>query len=270
MRKEKNKLSGAPVRMHEIGKATDSAVLSKAIRTPGITVSDLAEALGWSNGRVDGSVNRLVTMGKLKVKHVLQRGMLLKRIYLNTLTNKPNNIIELPHKMISESLWSKGAFVYALSRSTIGISPEKVEEWESKAILKECLEMERNRDNVLVTLPEKLSNFYQLENSDISLSGLGDIALVTVESILPVALPPTYPEESRMQTFLYRIKRELDFVQYVGSNSNFIFVRAGLSVEVQGSSCSSYFDLSRKYEKTFSATNAEPREEIIEVPMVTE
>jgi hypothetical protein len=54
-------------------------------------------------------------------------------------------------------------------------------------------------------LPNSISDFYQLDNSEISLSTVGNLALVTVEStLLPIALPPTYPAEA-----MYRFTRIL-------------------------------------------------------------
>jgi predicted transcriptional regulator len=55
-----NRLSGAPVVMHKKGRSTDAVVLEEIIKKPGIAIAEIAENLEWTNGKIDGSVNRLV------------------------------------------------------------------------------------------------------------------------------------------------------------------------------------------------------------------
>lgn len=197
MKEKSNRLFGAPIAMRKKGEVTDSIVLEEIMKKPGVTVSEIAEALGWSNGKVDGSVNRLLLRGKVSVKHYLQRGMLVKRVYPEEYSVKPRNTLEVPEKMVDRSLWKDIAVVYALSRSTIGVAPKEVEEWEKKAFFKDRAAIQKDKENIIITLPEKFCDFYQLENSETSLSTVGNFVLATVESVIPVTLPPTYPEERR-------------------------------------------------------------------------
>ena len=76
-----NRLSGAPIVMHKKGQSTDAAVLEQIINEPGITISEIAQNLACTNGKVDGSVNRLTAEGKASIKHNLKRGMLIKTVY---------------------------------------------------------------------------------------------------------------------------------------------------------------------------------------------
>lgn len=190
---ENYKVSGAPVTMRKLGEATDAAVLKIAAKNPGITVFEIAQILGWSNGKVDGSINRLLQNSKVTVKHQLQRGMLLKKIYLPSFSAKPSNIIKIPNELLDCSSWTKPAYVYALSRSTLGISSEENEEWKAKALLAKSANVKNVEGGAIVTLPEQLADFYQLGNSETILSAVGNIVLVTIETVLPVNLPPVHP-----------------------------------------------------------------------------
>jgi len=74
-----------------------------------------------------------------------------------------------------------------------------VEEWDKKSILKGKVPLSKKEEALVVKLPASISEFYQLENSEISLSVLDNLVLLTVESVLPVALPATHPEEARLK-----------------------------------------------------------------------
>ena len=193
---KKSRLHGAPIVMHQKGETTDAAILGEVIKKPGITVSEIVRNLEWSNGKIDGGVNRLVSEEKVKVKHCLKRGMLVKMVYPADFDRKPRNLIEIPREMIDYDLWKENAVLYSLSRSTIGIARREVQEWTEKAFSKQTVPIEKNGGSVILKIPRKLSSFYQFDNSEIGLSAVGDFVLVTVESILPVRLPVTYPARS--------------------------------------------------------------------------
>ena len=192
-----NQLSGAPVVMHKKGRLTDVAVLEEITRKPGITIAEIAESLEWTNGKVDGSVNRLIVEGKASVKHNLKKGMLVKTVYPANFDTKHANLVQIPTELVNCDLWREKAFVYALSRSTIGIAPHEVGEWGAKAFSSEYVSVEKSPEAVTLKLPEKLAGFYQLENSEISLSAIGDLVFATVETVLPVKFTPTSVEKSK-------------------------------------------------------------------------
>jgi len=127
--------------------------------------------------------------------HYLKRKRLAKIVYSTDHVEKPKNVIEVSLKTIDVAVWEKSVFVYALSRSTIGLSPKQISEWDEKALFKECVNFTKNKDSINIPLSGKLEMFYQLENSDVSLSTIGDLVLVTIESVLPVNLPPKNLEE---------------------------------------------------------------------------
>ena len=183
--------------MHKKGRSTDAVVLAEIIKKPGIAIAEIAENLEWTNGKIDGSVNRLVAEGKASVKHNLKRGMLVKTVYPAEFDKKQANLVQIPEEMVNCDLWREKAFVYALSRSTIGIAPHEVGEWGVKAFSAEYVSVEKRPEGVTLKLPERLAEFYQLDNSEINLSAVGDLVLVTVETVLPVKFTPQSVEKSK-------------------------------------------------------------------------
>ena len=185
-------LKGAPEFMKKIGEETDTKIFEEVKKRPGSTIREIAESLGWTNGKVDGSVNRLISKGELKVQHCVRRGIIVKKVFLADYSAKLE-VVEIPKKMVDESLWKKSAFAYALSRTTIGLSPTKREDWEKLAIRKQEVSINRDINNLIIELPQFFVDFYQLENSETRLSTVGDSGLITVESTIPIELPQTFP-----------------------------------------------------------------------------
>ena len=191
---EKRLPKGAPVTMRRKGKRTDAIVMQLILEKPRSTVHEIAEDLGWTNGRVDGSINRLLRKGKVRVQHCIRRGMLVKKLHPMEEEIRTPNTIEIPKEMIAEDIWKDRVHVYSLSRSSIAISATKNEEWEKRAFWKGDISVEEHEKKLIVRLPDHLSDFYRLDNSETSLSTRDEFALVTVEStIVPVELPPTFP-----------------------------------------------------------------------------
>ena len=58
---------GAPIVMRKKGELTDSLVLEEVRKRLGSTIREIAIQLNMTTGRVDGSVNRLLSQGKLKL-----------------------------------------------------------------------------------------------------------------------------------------------------------------------------------------------------------
>lgn len=216
-----SRVAGAPLTMRKRGEKTDALVLREVELRPGSTVHDIAVRLNWTNGRVDGSVNRLISQGKVRVRHILRKGTLVKEVYPKEYVPKPKDVVVIPRNMIDDDLWNGRVEVYALSRSTIAISPRRVEEWDERAFRKEQIEIRKRADALEIKLPSSISDFYQLDNSETSLSTAGDLALVTVESTtLPVALPPMYPAE-----VMHRVSRLLMVERIEGMASYSPFLR---------------------------------------------
>jgi len=62
---------------------------------------------------------------------------------------------------------------------------------------RESVPLRKSVESVILGLPKRVGDFYQLGNSEISLSAVGDLVFVTVESVLPVELPTSLAEESK-------------------------------------------------------------------------
>ena len=67
----------------------------------------------------------------------------------------------------------------------------------TKAFSAEYVSVEKNPEGVTLKLPERLAEFYQLDNSEISLSAVVDLVFVTVETVLPVKFTPQSVEKSK-------------------------------------------------------------------------
>jgi len=185
--------AGAPATMAERGMKTDRVVMSAVKAHAGQGVREIANALNWSNGRVDGSINRLVEKGMAKVQHVLKRGVLIKKVYPADYAEPTNDCIEIPKGMIEGRKWAGvSAKVYALNRTTIGIAPSTADGWEGSAFVEDA-PVADEEGKIVVRLPKRVMEFYQLENSETSISANDDMALLTIEgTVVPVALPATY------------------------------------------------------------------------------
>ncbi len=57
--------------------------------------------------------------------------------------------------------------------------------------------VKKSPEGVTLKLSERLAGFYQLDNSEISLSAVGDLVFVTVETVLPVKFTPLSEEKSK-------------------------------------------------------------------------
>jgi hypothetical protein len=194
---EKHSLTGAPAHMKALGQRTDDSVLDYVRGHTGATVSQIARSLRITNGRVDGSTNRLAEKGLLDVKHFLRNGKLVKRAYPRGLATRRPDIMEISPILVDTESWGDAVALYALSRSAIGISPRAYLEWEEASLYKCHAAVERQKDNVLLKIPERFVGFYELPNSEIDISGIEDKALVTIQStIIPVDVPIGTQEEA--------------------------------------------------------------------------
>jgi hypothetical protein len=116
----------------------------------------------------------------------MKRCLCVKKVYPVNYTKKSASLIQIPKEMVTLEVWTQQAFIYALSRSTIGVAPRKTGEWDGKAFSQEVVIIKKDDEKVVLELPGRFAQFYQLENSEISLSAVDDLIFVTVESILPI------------------------------------------------------------------------------------
>jgi hypothetical protein len=265
------RVSGAPVEMRKRGQTTDSMVFSEIVKKPGATISEIADVLGVSNGRVDGSISRLASKREVSVRHCIKRGMLVKMVFPADYPADQRDIVRIPKEMIDGNAWQNKGILYALSRSTLGVSPKEVKDWDERALFKETLSVLREKEDVVVKLPERLASFYQLENSELSLSAIGDALLLTVESVLPVKLPLTYPEEIQYRLTRYRVVMEREVIEAIPSFDpvGYHILREGKGKVTNSSTQNRYSTDYRNVNESIplAGTTSENRMKPIEIPV---
>ena len=83
----------------------------------------------------------------------------------------------------------KRLHVYALSSSTIGISPNPIKDWQANALHYERVDCIRTPKSIQFKLPTTLYNFYRLVQPDVRhvlsgiFTGAGNAVLMTVERV---------------------------------------------------------------------------------------
>jgi len=72
--------------------------------------------------------------------------------------------IKIPAEEIDAKGLGSKIYLYAMTRSTIGISSMRLEEWNKKSLLRMDCEHEKDGGSVVVKLPERLVQWYEIEN----------------------------------------------------------------------------------------------------------
>jgi DNA-binding Lrp family transcriptional regulator len=179
---------GARARI-EIGEASDKALLEKARQHAGLTIYELSKELGWTKGRVQGSVNRLLELNLIRKKKVVLNDRILTKIFPADYKEPETGIVEVEYNVIDPKLWKNHAFAFAgaMNRVLIKIVPEQLSSaLTDKAFLVEKVPIEQKEDRITLKIPEKLRDFYILDNSilGVSTTDKGDAILVTIEGTI--------------------------------------------------------------------------------------
>jgi len=72
--------------------------------------------------------------------------------------------VRIPAEQISAQGLGSKIYLYAMTRSTIGISSMRLEEWNKASLLRMDCGHEKDGDSVVVKLPERLVQWYEIEN----------------------------------------------------------------------------------------------------------
>lgn len=173
-----------------MGLNTDSVILNKIKENPGISTYHIAKILHFSIGRVDGSISRLQERKEINLQYVLREGRMIKEIYPKGFTQQEAEVVRFDKELLeSPDKWKKKAYIYALDRITLGIAPTKSDEWEMKALAKEDVEVQESKDQLLIRIPPRLADFYIWKNSTSDLAIIGDLALLTLKTSIPIHTP---------------------------------------------------------------------------------
>lgn len=172
-----------------LGSATDREVMWTVASNPGISVYKTAKSLGFTAGRVDGSVARLQRRNEVDVQYVLRDGRLAKELYPKGVASEPRDTVAFDREILeSPESWKETAYIYALDRMTMGISPTESEDWKRRALAQESTTVRRDGDRFMVGVPPKLLDFYVWENSSYEASAIGNLVLVTLRTRMPIAV----------------------------------------------------------------------------------
>jgi hypothetical protein len=154
---------------------------------PGISTYDTARLLGFSSGRVDGSVTRLQRQGEIGTEYVLREGRIAKELYPKGFAPDSQTELIVDRRLLdSPEVWSGRAFLYALDRMTLGVTPFESEEWRTKALVSEVTEVKRRGDSIVIRIPSRLLDFYIWKNSSWELSIAGSSVIVTIKTKIPI------------------------------------------------------------------------------------
>jgi DNA-binding Lrp family transcriptional regulator len=190
--REKDQGLDAPAIMKMRGEKTDVKVLDYVKNNPNSTIREISEALGMSNGRVDHSVNRLKDNAELEVQYFRRNRGLVKKVKLASTDSRDFNEIIYPLSHLTQDLWLTKAYLCAASRSAIIISPEIKKGWKEQCMIIEEAPLHIKNRNIYLKIPERFSDFYELPNSEIDVSGYDDELLVTIgTTIIPVETEDT-------------------------------------------------------------------------------
>ncbi|GEM_PF-837743 len=174
---------GAEAR-REIGEESDKILLDKVRQLPGLTIYELSKELEWTKGRVQGSVNRLLEQNILRKKKVVLNDRILTKIFPTEYKESEVGVVEVNSEVVDPKLWKTHAFAGAMNRVLIKIVPEEmVDAITGKAFFYEKIPIEYRTSTVTFKLPQRLRDFYMLDNSilGVSTNVKGDAVLVTIE-----------------------------------------------------------------------------------------
>jgi len=180
------------------GQSTDEAIQRIVTANPGLSIYEIQKLTDSSVGLIDGSLKRLERKGFVKIHRVLRGGRLINRVVPSNYQENNSGELKLEREVFENAdVWQKWAFLYALNRSSIGISPSKEEEWESEALFKATVEIRKNDKNIFVQIPPKFRDFYLWQNSKPDISIIGELVLITLTTELPAVEPKKSNKASR-------------------------------------------------------------------------
>jgi len=169
------------------GTETDKAVLQFIRENPDSTIKEIASSLEMSNGRVDHSINRMRKNNIVTIQYFRRNRGLVKKVSLLDSETLDFDEISFPIELLSAELWKDKAYACAASRSAIIITPEIKQKWKERCIVIEEVKLKKIQGDLIIKMPERFAEFYELPNAEVDVSGIGDELLITVGStIIPV------------------------------------------------------------------------------------
>ena len=148
-------------------------------KNPGLSINKITRRIGWTKGRVDGSIRRLLKSKRIYIKVFDDCGRTSHFVYPYTLGL--TNQIEVPDNLlrIGNPFWQE-AHVYGLDNITIGATGRANDEWEKEAWKKIIVPTEKGNGKVTFSLPDEFVRFYQLNKRDKTVAIGDNNILITV------------------------------------------------------------------------------------------
>ena len=165
----------------EQARKTDMALLDFLKKKPGaLSLYQITREIGWSIGRVQKSIERLLKKGLVTYKRAFLGGRSLKLIIpakmeansrLMLVLRKPSNVeIAIPTDMVDSKHLRESAFLYALDRVSFGISSHHERKWHESSFFEAKVPVRKEENTVAVRIPEKVSRFYLLPMTSYEIS----------------------------------------------------------------------------------------------------
>ena len=147
---------------------------------PGLSKYELSKRTGWSMGKTDGAVTRLLAEGKVFIKELERDGRRVKLVYPSHLKPSSTIIVPEPELRRDNPTLMGTAHFYALDSETLGISGAEFNEWERIARFKNVGPIKYIDGQAVIELPDDFKGFYHLERKHFSVSLNANNILVTV------------------------------------------------------------------------------------------
>lgn len=146
---------------------TDQELRETVYANPGLSMYELSRKLGWSIGRVDGSVKRLINSNDARMRLVERGGRRVNLVF--PADSVSGDEISVPESSFGQGgeNWGNSAIVYALDSETIGVSGKFNENWERKASFRNRAPVTREGDNIKIILPDEVKSFYKLDGKEV-------------------------------------------------------------------------------------------------------
>jgi hypothetical protein len=171
-----------------IGHTTDATIKGIVEKFPGLSLYEIQKLANSSLGLVDGSIRRLEKNGVVRVRRVLRGGRSTKEVFPFTYSETDNSEVKLDKEVFpNPDVWKDTVHLYALNRSSIGVSPVIEQEWESKALFKAHVGIKKDERSIIFDIPPNFKDFYLWENSKLDISVIDELVLLNLSTVIPIA-----------------------------------------------------------------------------------
>jgi hypothetical protein len=162
----------------------DHMLLTTIKKAPGLSLYELGQVMKWSNGKVDGSLRRLLSERKIVISAIERNGRPVHLVYPKYRLHY--NTVEIPKSLLKSGnpTWKDVAFFYALDNLSFGITGKRFLDWERVSSFREKVKLLNKKDRLVVTIPEKFANFYRLSEKRLTKSIADNNVLLTINGTI--------------------------------------------------------------------------------------